>query len=114
MNFSYFCFPDVMGGDVGVAITSCIFLTGALQFGMRQSAEAENLMTSVERVMEYGELDSEAELTSLEEAKPFCDGIIQYDNVSLKYAENSKPVLNNISFKTTSCEKIGIVGKTVA
>ena len=114
MNFSYFCFPDVMGGDVGVAITSCIFLTGALQFGMRQSAEAENLMTSVERVMEYGELDSEAELTSPEEAKPFCDGIIQYDNVSLKYAENSKPVLKNISFETTSCEKIGIVGKSAA
>ena len=114
MNFLYLCFSDVMGGDVGVAITSCIFLTGALQFGMRQSAEAENLMTSVERVMEYGELDSEAELTSPEETKPFFDGIIQYDNVSLKYAENSKPVLINISFKTTSCEKIGIVGKTVA
>ena len=53
---------DVLGGDVGVAISSCIFLTGALQYGMRQSAEAENLMTSVERVMEYGDLKSEAYL----------------------------------------------------
>ena len=104
----------MLGGDVGVAILSCIFLINDLQFGMRQSAEAENLMTSVERVMEYGELDSEAKLSSPEETKPFCDGIIQYDNVSLKYAENSKPVLNNISFETTSCEKIGIVGKSAA
>ena len=53
---------DVLGGDVGVAISSCIFLTGALQYAMRQSAEVENLMTSVERVMEYGDLESEAYL----------------------------------------------------
>ena len=50
---------DFLGGDVGVAINACLFLTGALQYGMRQSAEVENLMTSVERVMEYGELKTE-------------------------------------------------------
>ena len=50
---------DFLGGDVGVAINACLYLTGSLQFGVRQSAEAENLMTSVERVMEYGELKSE-------------------------------------------------------
>ena len=67
-----------MGGDVGVAISSCIFLTGALQFGMRQSAEAENLMTSVERVMEYGDLPSEADLTNSESSNspPFENGVI--------------------------------------
>ena len=59
-------FTDVLGGDVGVAVTSCIFLTGALQYGMRQSAETENLMTSVERVMEYGQIKSEADLTKTE------------------------------------------------
>ena len=47
------------GGDVGLAINACLFLTGALQYGMRQSAEAENLMCSVERVMEYGDLKPE-------------------------------------------------------
>ena len=107
---------DVLGGDVGVAISSCIFLTGALQFGMRQSAEAENLMTSVERVMEYGDLPSEADLTNSESSNspPFDNGVIEYEDVSLKYDENSKFVLKHISFKTERWEKIGIVGRTGA
>ena len=99
-----------MGGDIGVALTACITLTGSLQYGIRQSAEAENLMTSVERVMDYGELESEADLTSPKESTPFSDGVIQFKNVWLKYSENSKPVLKDISFKSTKHEKIGIVG----
>lgn len=39
-------------------------ITGWLQFGMRQSAEVENLMTSVERNVEYANLSSEAPLES--------------------------------------------------
>ena len=47
------------GGDVGLAINACLFLMNFIQYGMRQSAEAENLMCSVERVMEYGDLKCE-------------------------------------------------------
>ena len=110
---------DVLGGDVGVAITSCIFLTGALQYGMRQSAEAENLMTSVERVMEYGQLPSEADLIrKVEDNKNeenFSHGKIVFDNVCLRYdADSGKKVLNNVTFATEASEKIGIVGRTGA
>merc|ERR1712079_137132 len=91
-----------------------------LQYGMRQSAETENLMTSVERVMEYGQLKSEADLTtkSSDESKndhlEFSKGVVEFDNVSLRYDEESKLILKNITFKTDPNDKIGIVGRTGA
>ena len=39
-------------------------MINVLQWGIYQSAEAENQMTSVERVIEYSQLDSEADLES--------------------------------------------------
>ena len=47
------------GGDVGLAINACLILMTRIQYGMRISAVLENLMCSVERVMDYGDLKCE-------------------------------------------------------
>ncbi|KAL4704556.1 hypothetical protein ACJJTC_016107 [Scirpophaga incertulas] len=110
--------PDLEGSYIGLAITQSISLTGIFQWGMRQSAEMENQMTSVERVTEYTKLEQEPLKRNKGDILPSSDwpqeGTIIFDNVSLKYSPNGNNVLQNLQFKISSREKIGIVGRTGA
>ena len=108
---------DVLGGDVGLAISNCILLTGMLQWGVRQSAEVENLMTSVERVLEYTKLPQEDEPTKPGNVPPISwpsNGVLQFNDVFLRYDKDEKDVLRGVNFVTRPHEKIGIVGRTGA
>ncbi|CAH0600342.1 unnamed protein product [Chrysodeixis includens] len=106
------------GSNVGLAITQSISLTGIFQWGMRQSAEMENQMTSVERVLEYTKLPQESALRVSQEKKPPADwpaeGAIDFDNLSLRYSPEGNLVLNKLNFHIEPQEKIGIVGRTGA
>nr|CAD7256242.1 unnamed protein product [Timema shepardi] len=106
------------GGNVGLAITQCIGLTGMFQWGMRQSAEVENQMTSVERVLEYTKVEHEPAFDSTEDKKPSkawpSEGNISFNSVFLRYDKHEKPVLKNLNFNIRSSEKVGIVGRTGA
>ncbi|XP_076255687.1 putative multidrug resistance-associated protein lethal(2)03659 isoform X3 [Rhynchophorus ferrugineus] len=106
------------GGNVGLAITQAIGLTGMLQWGMRQSTELENQMTSVERVVEYSSIEHEADLESTPDQKPPIswppEGKIEFKNISLRYFPEDPPVLRDLSFTINPKEKIGIVGRTGA
>ncbi|KAK2579439.1 hypothetical protein KPH14_002650 [Odynerus spinipes] len=117
-----FMFDDaagsMKGGNVGLAITQSIGLTGMFQWGMRQSAELENQMTSVERVLEYSKVESEPPLESTPDKKPKEDwpqqGRIEFRGVFMRYAPLEPPVLKNLQFVIKSKEKVGIVGRTGA
>ncbi|GFT55309.1 hypothetical protein NPIL_228741 [Nephila pilipes] len=102
----------------GLAIASALQLSGSFQWGVRQSAEVESQMTSVERVIEYSNLAPEAALDSEKDKKPPKDwpkkGYIVYQNVNLRYAPDEPPVLKNLNFEIYPEEKIGIVGRTGA
>jgi ATP-binding cassette, subfamily C (CFTR/MRP), member 4 len=93
-------------------------LIGLCQWGMRQSAEMENQMISVERVMEYTEVDPESPLLPEEKNKPAPEwpdqGEIEFTKVNLRYSEDGDFVLKDISFQVKAKEKIGIVGRTGA
>ncbi|XP_026324288.1 probable multidrug resistance-associated protein lethal(2)03659 [Hyposmocoma kahamanoa] len=106
------------GGNVGLAITQAIGLTGMIQWGMRQWAELENQMTSVERIGEYSKIDSEPPLESEPSKKPPPTwpehGYIQFKNVSLYYTPGEPAVLKDLSFVIQPKEKVGIVGRTGA
>ncbi|XP_014296340.1 probable multidrug resistance-associated protein lethal(2)03659 [Microplitis demolitor] len=106
------------GGNVGLAITQSIGIAGMFQWGMRQATEVENQMTSVERVLEYTNIESEPALESLPEKKPKDDwpsrGKVEFKRVYLAYSPLEPPVLRNLNFTIEPREKIGIVGRTGA
>ncbi|GJQ86453.1 hypothetical protein Trydic_g10360 [Trypoxylus dichotomus] len=108
---------ETYGGNVGLAITQSLMLTGMFQWGMRQWSELENQMTAVERVVEYTSIENEDQQAFDKKAVPSYwpeRGGIQFENVYLKYSANEPYVLKNLTFTVKPQEKIGIVGRTGA
>lgn len=109
---------ETSGGNVGLAITQALGLTGMFQWGMRQSAEMENQMTSVERVIEFSNLEAEPPLETDKKDDPGKDwpnkGFVTFDSLVMRYSKNDPPVLKGITFNINSGEKIGVVGRTGA
>jgi len=107
-------------GQIGLAITQALGMTGMVQWGMRQSAELENSMTSVERVLEYKDLESEGEFTSPADKQPPKswpeEGELVTKDLSLRYVPdpNADFVLKGLNFTIKPREKVGIVGRTGA
>uniref|UniRef100_A0A669E2P6 Multidrug resistance-associated protein 4 n=1 Tax=Oreochromis niloticus TaxID=8128 RepID=A0A669E2P6_ORENI len=103
-------------GEVGLVLTYAVTLIGNFQWTVRQSAEVENMMTSVERVVEYTELKSEAPLET--QQRPPSDwpsqGMITFDRVNFFYSKDGPPVLKDINATFQAKEKVGIVGRTGA
>ncbi|XP_045472555.1 ATP-binding cassette sub-family C member 4-like [Harmonia axyridis] len=111
-------YTAVQGSFIGLGISQSMILVGMLQFGMRQVAEVVNYLTSVERVLEYTQLEREHPLVTPKDMKPPeswpSKGKIIFHNLILRYAENDPPVINNLSLQIYPTEKIGIVGRTGA
>lgn len=102
--------------DIGLIITQIMSLTNMLQWGIRQTAELESQLTSLERIFEYSQLEEEPMIDRKLENKLPDDwptkGLIKFKDVSLKYRPQSTSILKNINFTIMPEEKIGIVGRT--
>ncbi|XP_011311078.1 multidrug resistance-associated protein 4 [Fopius arisanus] len=105
-------------GNVGLAISQILILCGMLQYGMRQTAEMTAQMTSVERVLQFTELDKEGPFDSQANAKPPAtwphQGQIKFDHVYFKYSEKDSPVLKDLNINIEPGLKVGVVGRTGA
>lgn len=104
------------GEKIGLALTQAMSLTGMLQWGVRQSAEISNQMMSVERILEYRDLEPEPEPEKpLEVDNDWpASGNIEFQNIVYRYFPEAEPVLRGLSFTIRPREKIGIVGRTGA
>lgn len=107
--------PREQAGMVGVVLAQVMQLSGVLQYAVRQAAETQNLMLSVERIMEYDSVAPEAPaiIPGRAPARPWpAAGVIEFRDVAMAYAPGAPLALRRVAFATRPCEKIGIVGRT--
>ncbi|XP_055398779.1 ATP-binding cassette sub-family C member 4-like [Bubalus kerabau] len=103
-------------GQVGLVLSLTLTLTGMFQWCVRQSAEVENMMISVERGIEYIDLEKEAPW-ELEYRPPPSwpqSGKIYCFNMNFRYSLDGPLVLKNLGMSIDPREKRGIVGRTGA
>ena len=117
-------------------MSKTFLLLGEFQYFIKVSCRVENLLTSLERLLEYSQLSDEIDKTdgskkvkfNRDRAKenlrrilnarnqsftPFKSGTIKLDDFSYAYA-NDKAVLKHLNLDFKSGEKIGIIGRTGA
>nr|QCO93577.1 ATP-binding cassette subfamily C member 6 [Chilo suppressalis] len=107
----------IFSGNVGLAISQTLILTGMLQFGVRQTAEVISQMTSVERILQYTHIERESQWEKGERETPKgwpSRGRIEFRNCYMKYTPEDLPVLKNLNLVLESGWKVGIVGRTGA
>ncbi|XP_060250584.1 ATP-binding cassette sub-family C member 4-like isoform X7 [Ovis aries] len=103
-------------GQVGLVLSLTFTFTGMFQWCVRQSAEVENMMISVERGIEYTDLEKEAPW-ELEHRPPPSwphGGEIDFYHINFRYSLDRPLVLKNLRVPTAPREKLGIVGRTGA
>ena len=87
-----------------------------VQVAVKQTANVENEMTSVERVMTYTEIEPEPgyDVDTKPPEKWPRNGRISFDHVSLRYYPDGPQVLKDLSVDIEGEENIGIAGRTGA
>ncbi|XP_041974686.1 ATP-binding cassette sub-family C member 4 isoform X2 [Aricia agestis] len=107
----------IFSGNVGLAISQTLILTGMLQFGVRQTAEVISQMTSVERILQYTHIEREPQWDKGAKETPKnwpARGQLEFRNCYMKYTPEDLPVLKNLNLVIESGWKVGIVGRTGA
>jgi ATP-binding cassette subfamily C (CFTR/MRP) protein 1 len=100
---------------VGLAVAYSLTISENLNWTVRMFILCESGLVNVERIHSYSSLPSEAQRV-IKTNRPPKDwpsrGEIVLQNVSMRYSEGGKLVLNNISAVIKPGKTIGIVGRT--
>jgi len=106
-------------GLVGLSLAYLVQLGDAFQWSVRQIAEFENQLVSVERILAYTNLKPEAPLslptdTSRVPTRWPVTGELKFVNFSARYAKTLPRVLQSINVTIPGKSKVAIVGRTGA
>ncbi|XP_057563694.1 ATP-binding cassette sub-family C member 4-like isoform X2 [Hippopotamus amphibius kiboko] len=103
-------------GQVGLALSLALTLMGMFQWCVRQSVEVENMMISVERGIEYTDIEKEASWEYEYRPPPFWpkEGEVFFRIINFKYSLGGPLVLKDLTALIKPEDKVGIVGRTGA
>ncbi|GAA5994171.1 uncharacterized protein JCM10292_001909 [Rhodotorula paludigena] len=109
---------SVSPAQTGLVLSYILTISQAFSWMVRQGAEVENDLNSVERVLHYAhKLEREAPPV-IEDARPPPEwpagGAIDFKNVVMSYRPDLPPVLKGLSLNIGAGEKVGVVGRTGA
>lgn len=101
---------------LGVVLTYGLTATQAFSQIVNFYAQVEQEMNNVERVTHTGDLPLEAVPTMPNDPPKEWPqkGVVNFDNVQMRYREQLPLVLKGLTFEAAAGEKIGIVGRTGA
>ncbi|KAJ7500976.1 ABC protein [Mycena galericulata] len=107
--------------EIGLILTYTTSLTQMFAVTTRLTADVENYMNSVERVVQYARGDlvpqqaaHESDLQNKPAAEWPAHGAIEFKDVTMSYRPGLPNVLHGISLNVKAGEKIGVVGRTGA
>ena len=104
-------------GMVGLAMSYALQITTSLNWIVRQTVEVETNIVSVERVLEYARLPSEAP-DRISKRRPKiswpAQGAVDFNHYSARYRPGLDLILKDVDVHIRSHEKIGVVGRTGA
>lgn len=114
---------DVSGinaAQIGLVLTYTTSLSQMCSLVTRQTADVENYMNAVERLVQYvaGDTIPQEAPHEIQERKPSAQwpehGAVEFNDVKMAYRPGLPNVLRGISINIRGGEKIGIVGRTGA
>ncbi|KAG2235533.1 hypothetical protein INT48_003096 [Thamnidium elegans] len=112
--FILFNLDRLDAATAGFCLSYILVFTEMTYWGVRRYTQLEMNFNSVERVVEFLEMDQEA--PTITDIRPPTDwpshGAIEVKDLQVKYAVDLEPVLKGISFSIKPKEKVGIVGRT--
>ncbi len=106
---------DIEVSLIAMMLSEALDVTLFLKSAVTSGALFETRFNSVERLTAYWDLPQEKP-AEIEDKKPDDDwphdGLIEYDNVWMRYRPELDPVLKGVSFRINPGDKVGIVGRT--
>ncbi|KAJ3326932.1 hypothetical protein HDU76_012496 [Blyttiomyces sp. JEL0837] len=107
----------ISAGWAGLTLTYAFEITSALTYIIRNHANMDMAMNSVERVEEYISIEQEPPAI-VENYRPPegwpSKGAIQVKDLTVRYGVDQPAVLKGLTFDVRAGEKIGVVGRTGA